>query len=151
MVSFDQVKEIRVDCDGDVVSDQDYKDMDVEGQQLCTQTFDFARSVNFVEAEVKSKNAYIKVMKAYIKHLNENVFKEKGPAKKAFKQAAKALFGPDGFVSYVKNNFDEFSFYHVNEKYGALAGEAMLIPLQWVGGTKPVFHIYEFATKVTKV
>ena len=151
ILSFDQVEEVRVDVDGDVVSEADFEDMDDEGKSLCTKTFNFARSVKLVPAELKSANTYVKIMKKYIKHLLDNVFNEKGPKKKAFREAAQQVFGPDGFVTYVKANFDEFEFYHVEEKFGALAGEGMLVPLQWVGGTKPVFHIYEFGTKETKV
>ena len=151
MISFNEIAEVRVDVDGDVVSDADYDDMDDEGKSLCTKTFNFARSTKLVQAELKSANTYIKIMKKYIKHLLDNVYTEKGPKKKAFKEAAQQIFSPEGFVSHVKANFDEFEFYHVEEKFGALAGEGMLVPLQWVDGTKPTFHVYEFGLKETKV
>jgi len=151
IITFDSIKEVRVDVDGEVVSDADYEDMDEEGKSLCSKTFDFARSCNLIPAEIKSKNTYVKIMKKYVKHLLENVYNEKGPKKKAFREACTQLFGPDGFVSYVKDNFDEFEFYHVDGVFGALAGEGMLLPLQWVGGTKPVFHVYEIGAKETKV
>ena len=104
-----------------------------------------------MQAEIKSANTYVKIMKKYVKHLLDNVFTEKGPAKKKFREAATRAFSSDGIVGYIKANFDEFEFYHVDEKFGALAGEGMLVPLQWVGGTKPCFHLYEFGVKVTKV
>ena len=151
VITFPNISQIRVDVDGDVVSDADYEDMDDESKKLCTRTYDFARACHLVPVEVKSANTYIKIMKKYIKHLVSNVYTVKGPAKKAFRAAATQVFGADGIVSYIKDNFDEFEFFHVDEKFGALAGEGMLIPMQWVGGTKPTFHIYEFGTKVVKV
>ncbi len=151
IITFDQVEEVRVDCDGGVISEEAFKELDDEGKELCTKTFNFARSVKLVEAEIASANVYVKIMKSYVKHLAKNVYTTKGPETKKFKEAATQLFQPDGFVMYVKDHFDEFAFYHVDEKFGALTGEAMLVPLQWVGGSKPVFHIYEFGTKETKV
>jgi hypothetical protein len=151
IMTFDEIKEVRTDMDNNVISDAEYDELDDEAKSLCNKTFDFARSGNMVQTEeVKSANVYIKIMKKYIKHLLDNVFKEVGPQKKAFKEAATALFAPGGFVAHVKDNFSNFQFYHVDEKFGALNGEGMLVPMEWVDGSKPVFHVYLFGTKENK-
>jgi hypothetical protein len=150
VLSF-EAKQVRVDCDDNIITDEDYADMDDEGKALCKQTFDFARASQLIPAELKSANTYVKLMKKYIKNLLGKVYTEKGPKKKAFREAATAAFNEGGLVHYIKENFDEFEFYHVDELFGALSGEGMLVLLQWVGGTKPTFHIYDFGVKVVKV
>ena len=125
-----------------VITDAQYADLEPEAQGDCEKKFNFCHANGLVEAEL-SKAQYSKLMKKYFKHLVTNVYPEKGPKKKAAKEAARGVFGEGGFINHVKANIGNCQFFHKDGRYEALNGEGIVVVLEWEGGSTPVYHVFE--------